>query len=78
MQKIKRYPLLILFTLFLFVTTVADMCVNNRVFSEMENKYLTQKPAFSWSQLFKNQYTPKYETYINDQFVGRDWWITVK
>ena len=55
MQKIKRYPLLILFTLFLFVTTVADMCVNNRVFSEMENKYVhVLREAYATAEAAQN------------------------
>ncbi len=78
MQAFKKYSLLLLFSALLLATSVADMFVNGRRFSEMENRYLTQRPQFSLSQLFRNEYTPKYEAYINDQFVARDAWITVK
>ncbi|MEM1483995.1 DHHW family protein [Oscillospiraceae bacterium PP1C4] len=78
MQAFRKYPLLILFTVFLLVTAVADMFISRREFSEMENRYLAQRPEFSLSQLFLNEYTPKYEKYVNDQFVGRDQWITLK
>ncbi|WP_101911528.1 DHHW family protein [Marasmitruncus massiliensis] len=78
MQAFKKYSLLLLFSVLLLATSVADMFVNSRQFSEMENRYLTQRPQFSLSQLFRNEYTPKYEAYINDQFVARDSWITLK
>ncbi len=78
MQFLKKYALLVLFAAFLVVFSVVDIFISNRTFSEMENRYLAQRPKFSWSDLFKNQYTLKYETYVNDQFVGRDGWITLK
>lgn len=78
MQAFKKYSLLLLFSVLLLVTSVADMFLNSRQFSEMENRYLTQRPQFSLSQLFRNEYTPRYEAYINDQFVARDSWITLK
>jgi hypothetical protein len=74
----KKYSLLLLFSTLLLATSVADMFVNGRQFSEMENRYLTQRPKFTFSLLFRNEYTPKYEAYINDQFVARDAWITLK
>ena len=78
MLAFKKYSLLLLFSALLLATSVADMFVNGRQFSEMENRYLTQRPKFTFSQLFRNEYTPKYEAYINDQFVARDAWITLK
>lgn len=78
MRILKKYPLLVLFSVFLLVTSAADMVISRRQFSEMENRYLTQRPKFSLSQLFENKYTLKYESYVNDQFVARDTWITLK
>lgn len=78
MQILKKYPLLILFAAFLIITSIADMFVSRREFSEMENRYLEQRPKFSFAQLWRNEYTPKYEKYVNDQFIGRDGWITLK
>ena len=52
-----------------------------REFSEMENRVLTQKPEFSIRSLMAEgdqSYTMKYETYVNDQFVLRDQWISLK
>ncbi|MCI8649156.1 MAG: hypothetical protein HFG20_03485 [Anaerotruncus sp.] len=78
LQYLKKYPLLILFAGFLFVVAIADLLVPERSFSEMENRYLKTHPQFSLKKLLKNEYTSQYEEYLNDQFVGRDGWITMK
>lgn len=77
-KKKKTYPLLWLFFGFLLVMTIADLCVPFRSFSDMENRYLAGAPKFSLAALFDGSYTRKYETYVSDQFVGRDSWITAK
>lgn len=78
MKKLVKYPLLVLFAAFLIVCSIADMLISRREFSEMENRYLAQRPKFTVKSLVSNQYTLDYEKYINDQFVGRDHWITLK
>ena len=35
-------------------------------------------PILSWSELWGGTYDEKFDKYINDQFVGRDFWISVK
>ncbi len=78
MSIIKKYPLLVAFVFILVVIFIADLLNPDREFSEMENKYLADVPHFSFSALFSNEYTKDYEEYINDQFVGRDTWISAK
>lgn len=75
---VKQYLLLVLFAVGLFGLFAADMLASSRQFSEMENRYLAQRPKMTWRSLFENEYTLKYEEYINDQFIGRDGWITLK
>ncbi|MEG1942689.1 MAG: DHHW family protein, partial [Angelakisella sp.] len=75
---IKKYPLLVAFATFMLVVFVADMFATGRQFSELENRNLKQRPRFSWRSLAANEYTRKYEEFINDQFVMRDSWITLK
>lgn len=75
---IKKYPLLVGFCTFMLVVFVADMFATGRQFSELENRTLKQRPQFSWRSLAANEYTRKYEEFINDQFVERDRWITLK
>ena len=78
MKEILRYPLVLLFALFILGCTAMDLTQTNRKFSEMENRYLQQKPKFTVKTLLNNTYTQKYEEYINDQFFNRDSWITIK
>lgn len=75
---IKKYPLLVAFAVFMLSVFVADMFATGKQFSEMENRELKQRPTFSWRSLAANEYTRKYEEFINDQFVERDRWISLK
>ena len=74
----KKYLLTGFFALCIWGLFLADMLVPPREFSQLENRPLAQTPAFSTRSLFQNTYTLKYEEYVNDQFVARDSWITVK
>ena len=74
MKDILKYPLALLFAVFIIGFSVFDVAKPDKSFSEMENKYLAQRPKFSLETLFNNSYSQKYETYINEQFVARDTW----
>lgn len=77
-QAFKIYPVLVLFAVFLAGGFIADGLTPARAFSDLENRYLQQFPKLTLKTLFDNSFTLKYETYINDQFVLRDGWITLK
>ena len=78
MKKILKYPLTIIFSIFILAAFIFDIIKPDKKFSEFENKNLTQRPKFTWQSLVSNKYTQNYEKYINDQFVGRDTWINLK
>ena len=78
MKKIIKYPIIILFTVFIGVFTLWDMTAPIKSFSEIENRYLATKPKATIKNIFDNSFSKKYETYINDQFVERDNWINIK
>ena len=78
MKKILKFPLIWLFFLFLFGYMIFDVSQYNKTFSELENRELAQRPTFTLSSFYNNKFSPKYESYINDQFVLRDQWITLK
>ena len=44
----------------------------------MENRPLKTRPKLEWRVLMKGEYDERFDSYINDQFVGRDGWITLK
>ncbi|MCM1025713.1 MAG: DHHW family protein [Roseburia sp.] len=60
------------------IFTAADLAGEDRIFSETENRVLASRPEFSAESLRKGDYAGGYETYITDQFVGRDKWIALK
>ena len=62
----------------LLVFFVADLLQKDVVFSESENRILASRPKLSKDALLDGSYMEEYETYVNDQFVGRENWITIK
>ncbi|MDL2295153.1 hypothetical protein LJC60_11165, partial [Ruminococcaceae bacterium OttesenSCG-928-D13] len=81
METIKgafKYPVIILFFAILAALSVADMMTPTKAVSELENRPLTQAPAFSATALFNNEWTYQYGEYTRDQFIGRDSWISAQ
>lgn len=47
-------------------------------FSEMENRYLQTFPELSLKEIASGDFMSKFETFVTDQFPGRDGWVAVK
>lgn len=62
----------------ILIFTAVDLLQGDRLFSETENRMLASKPEFTMKALFEGNYTKDYETYVTDQFVSRDKWISLK
>ena len=77
MKKLFKYPLLVLFAVFIVGFTILDCVTPTRTHSEFESN-LSQMPKFSIKDLFNGNFTADYESYVNDQFLLRDEWITLK
>ncbi len=75
---LNKYSLLVIITTVMALIFVLDLTNTDREFSELENKVLKQSPEFSIEAVVANEYTLDYEEYINDQFVMRDGWISLK
>lgn len=72
-----------IFLVMLFVGYIGFFFVANIVkpdvrFSDLENRFLSEKPEFSWETLFNGSFASSYETYITDQFVLRDNFVAIK
>lgn len=50
----------------------------DRSFSEQENRYLEQAPKFTMRNLWNGKWMKEFETYVQDQFIGRDEWMKLK
>ena len=67
-----------LFGIFILAVLIINFIVPDKGFSQKENRVLDSRPAISVSQLTSGKFADGYETYVNDQFFLRDWWITLR
>lgn len=74
----KKHTLSLVMVATVLLISLLDVFAPIRVFSAFENRFLTLKPTISVESIFSNKYTSTYEKYVNDQFIGRDYWITLK
>lgn len=66
------------FAVILLVIAAVNLVKPDRSFSEKENRVLASMPAPRLSQLASGKFEKKFETYVNDQFPLRDFWVTLK
>ncbi|MBQ7839941.1 MAG: hypothetical protein IJ390_05570 [Lachnospiraceae bacterium] len=76
MKKDVILPLLTAAVIGLFC--IADIFTQDRVFSEQENRKLSQKPEFSMEKLLDGTFAEEYEAYVTDQMPGRNAFIFIK
>ena len=81
-KQLRRYPIVVLFLAFLMGFAVLDELWPKRDFSELENRKLAQRPAFSLQAVLeknpKDTWMSKYDEYTKDQVAFRDGWIDLK
>ena len=65
----------IFFLIFMFILNIISRDKN---FSQSENRFLSQRPKFSIDKLLEGRFTSKFEDYLSDQFVGRDFFTDIK
>ncbi len=81
MKDLKRYPVMLLLFGVIGLFFILNLLTPAKTFSEMENRYLSQRPEFSLSAIADSSskgYAQKFEQYVNDQFALRDRWISLK
>lgn len=77
-KKLLQYPLVWFFGLFVAGFTIADLAKPAAAFSDFENRYLKQLPTPTVRTIFDGSFAQNYESYLNDQFVLRNNWISLK
>ncbi|MBE5960737.1 MAG: hypothetical protein E7256_05030 [Lachnospiraceae bacterium] len=77
-SRLGDYLVIGIFLVLIYGFTVASLLSPEKGFSENENRVLASKPDFTVDALFDGTYATKYETYVTDQFVLRDSWISIK
>ena len=68
----------ILFILMLFAGAAAHLIMPDRVYSESEKRNLQQVPSASVASVLSGKFGSELETYLADQFPGRDNWVAAK
>ena len=76
----KKYCIFLsaLFCAFIGLFLAANALSPDAEFSQMENRYLQQLPVPSLETVLNGSFMAEFETYVTDQFVGRDSWISAK
>ena len=67
-----------LFILILFLVMIINVIVPDKDQSEMENRTLETRPRFRMSSILSGDFMEEWESYLSDQFVGRDTWRSLK
>lgn len=78
MINLKKYSLLLTFVGLVGSISIIDMIKPHKSFSELENRVLSKAPTFQFKTFLSGEFNPKFEKYINDQFLFRDTWIDLK
>ena len=60
------------------ILSVLNIIIPDKEFSEKENRVLAQFPKISWTALSEGTFSEAAETYVADQFAGRDVWIRIR
>lgn len=74
-KRIKRQSdkiLGILFIACLFIIMILNLMTKDKKISEEENRTLTERPRCTWDSVLGGIYMQQYESYISDQFAGRN------
>lgn len=66
------------FILCMILFFLLNLIVSDKEKSEEENRMLATMPKLTWSNLTSGDFMTKYETYLADQFAGRNFWRSIK
>ena len=74
----KIYLNIILFMLISILLGTANIFAKkDKTISEIENRTLTQRPEFSYDELFSGKYFENYENFLSDQFAFREVLVSI-
>lgn len=65
----------LIFMIIWLVLIILNFVIPEPAFSEQENRYLAKVPQFSFEDLVSGKYSEELDTYINDHFVFRNFWL---
>ena len=68
----------VLFIILMVLFCGVNLAAGDREFSAKENRALEQKPDLTLSGIESGRWMDQYESYVSDQFAGRDFWVSLK
>ena len=68
----------LIFIAMLVIFCGVNLATGDREFSSKENRALEQKPKLTLSGIESGRWMNQYESYVSDQFAGRDFWVSLK
>ena len=68
----------LLFIVMMVIFCVVNIATADRGFSAKENRALEQRPKLTISGIESGRWMKQYESYVSDQFAGRDFWVALK
>ena len=68
----------VVFVVVLFTLSVANLFSPVSTFSENENRVLATMPEFSWEDLTSGKFGDDFNSFLSDQFIARDQWVSIK
>lgn len=78
MKKNYNKIIALILSLMILILSFTFIFSHNKDFSENENRYLQNKPKFTFNGLLKGEYIKKIEDYFADQFPFRDNFMNIK
>lgn len=67
----------VVFIAIISVFTMLSVFMPKSDFSEAENRALKERPELAFDTLLSGDYQEEYETYLSDQFVGREFFVAL-
>lgn len=74
----RKKTMAMLFLVMLGVICLVNLLSKDKEYSEKENRMLQQKPEISLYGIESGRWMKEYESYRSDQFVGRNFWVSLK
>ena len=66
------------FILVLFLVMIINLLIPSKEMSEQENRVLEQRPKLTAASVMDGDFMEQWESYMSDQFVGRNLWRSIK
>lgn len=78
MKQVKKWLPILMFVLIIFGLTGYGLVTEEKTYSATEKRELQTRPKAKKKTIKNGKFQKKYETYLSDQFPGRDEWVALQ